>query len=185
MVCSGYLNHSAFLKYAPGLNNGTLAIVRDFVWKPGHTPHVNLPAVIFVEPLDRFFEATPYYPEAEETMEAHQRSRWIPISPHRATWTDGNVACSRIQYQMKLAYAITIHKSQGLGFDKARVEIPGNTDFAPGLTYVALSRLKTFGGLILDAPVTVERLRSLARGLDDRLADEFRRYGYRLDSANE
>lgn len=55
------------------------------------------------------------------------------------------------QYPVKLAWAITIHKSQGLTFE--RVMIDASRAFTHGQTYVALSRCKTLQGIVLTAPL--------------------------------
>jgi ATP-dependent exoDNAse (exonuclease V) alpha subunit len=52
------------------------------------------------------------------------------------------------QYPIKLAWAITIHKSQGKTFDKVIIDM-GQGAFESGQTYVALSRCRTLGGIIL------------------------------------
>ena len=56
------------------------------------------------------------------------------------------------QYPLKTAWAITIHKSQGLTFE--RVVVDANSAFARGQVYVALSRCKTFEGLVLSTPLS-------------------------------
>lgn len=60
------------------------------------------------------------------------------------------------QYPLKTAWAITIHKSQGLTFERAIVD--ANAAFAHGQVYVALSRCKTFEGLVLSSPVSSRSL---------------------------
>lgn len=56
------------------------------------------------------------------------------------------------QYPVKLAWAITIHKSQGLTFEHAIIDV--GSSFAHGQTYVALSRCKTLEGMILSHPIS-------------------------------
>lgn len=56
------------------------------------------------------------------------------------------------QYPLRLAWAVTIHKSQGKTFDRVIVDI-GSGTFAPGQVYVALSRCTSFEGLILKKPI--------------------------------
>ncbi len=56
------------------------------------------------------------------------------------------------QYPLRLAWAITIHKSQGLTFEKAVID--ASAAFAHGQTYVALSRCKTLEGLVLSSKIS-------------------------------
>jgi transposase len=87
------------------------------------------------------------------------------LNLEKETWTnkqydtdpeDGSVIekeiGSFVQYPIRLAWAVTIHKSQGLTFDKAIID--AGSSFAPGQVYVALSRCRTLEGIVLKSQIT-------------------------------
>ncbi|WP_373149283.1 HRDC domain-containing protein [Bacteroides finegoldii] len=69
------------------------------------------------------------------------------------------------QYPIRLAWAITIHKSQGLTFERAIID--ARNSFAHGQTYVALSRCKTLEGMVLESPLCREAI------ISDSTVDDF------------
>ncbi len=74
--------------------------------------------------------------------------RIIAVKP--ASWKieeDGKVKAEITQYPLRLAWAITVHKSQGMSLDAAEVDL--SQAFEKGMGYVALSRVRTLGGLSL------------------------------------
>jgi ATP-dependent DNA helicase PIF1 len=77
------------------------------------------------------------------------------------------------QYPLMLAWAITIHKSQGKTFDKVVIDI-GRGTFAHGQMYVALSRCTTLEGIILKQPVLKKHIWT-----DFQVVDFLTRYQYR------
>lgn len=75
-------------------------------------------------------------------------NRLITVEPH--SWSlseDGLTRAEVIQLPLRLAWAITIHKSQGMSLDAAEVDL--SRAFTPGMGYVALSRVRSIDGLYL------------------------------------
>ena len=64
---------------------------------------------------------------------------------------------------MCVAYAVTIHKSQGMTLNKAVVEL-GDYDFTWGLTFVAISRVRGIGDIVFQSEIGSERLQKLGGG---------------------
>ena len=104
-----------------GFANGTL----------GHIQDIDTNKIVFVADCGNSF-----------TLE--KREFDIPVNNDNKK-TEREIVLVRKQYPIVLAYAVTIHKSQGLTFDNAIVHTASTFD--SGQTYVALSRVKTKSGL--------------------------------------
>lgn len=86
--------------------------------------------------------------EGMPIVELATNGRRIKVEPH--SWSlneDGKTKAEATQLPLRLAWAITIHKSQGMSLDAAELDL--SKTFTPGMGYVALSRVRTLDGLYI------------------------------------
>jgi hypothetical protein len=101
-----------------------------------------------------------YFPDEDKTIEV-DRYEWRNIRYYVDSVTKEikeEILGTFVHYPIKLAWAITVHKSQGLTFDKAAIDV--SDVFAPGQAYVAFSRLRSLNGLILLSPLHMKGIAS-------------------------
>lgn len=101
-----------------------------------------------------------HFPEENKTIEV-ERYEWQNIKykvNENTKEVEEEVVGTFVHYPIKLAWAITVHKSQGLTFEKAAIDV--SNVFAPGQAYVALSRLRSLKGLVLLSPLNMNGVSS-------------------------
>lgn len=148
-----------------GLVNGALGVVTSFHWEPDADVSKDIPMVLVR--LDEY-DGPVLYNDAEYVGT-------IPITSSTREFEIGKEACTRVQLPLTIAWAITIHKSQGLTKDKIVTNI-SKKDHVAGLTYVAISRVKTLAGLLIEEPFDYTRFQTTPTKTEImRLADYARR----------
>ena len=130
-----------------GLCNGATGKVVDIIYKTSHQPP-DLPIAVIVKFNDYVG------PSISKDIPS-----LVPITPVTVSIHSDNSTQERQQLPLKLAWALTIHKSQGLTLPKAWVDI-GKSEQTLGITYVALSRVKQLSSLVVE-PMTFDRLKSI------------------------
>ncbi len=130
-----------------GLVSGTMGTVQAICYKSGQAPP-SLPVVVTVL-FDHYSGPT-------------LLDGTVPITPLRRSWSSCGCLCSRLQLPLKLSWAVTIHKVQGLTLDKAVIDA-GKKEFCAGLTFVAISRVRCLTDLLFSPPFSYQRLNSISK----------------------
>jgi hypothetical protein len=135
------------------LFNGSMGTIRDIVWEEGANYETDPPLALLTD-FDDYKQDGPYLvkdPKSGRSL--------VPIFRVKREWQRGSVRCTRTQFPITIAYAITIHKSQGISVDRAVLNSGKKKDFAPGLTYVAISRVRSLRGIMFEEPFDFKRLK--------------------------
>jgi ATP-dependent DNA helicase PIF1 len=126
-----------------GLVNGSMGTVKDIVWNEGQDPIKDMPTAIMVE-VDDY--NGPKFPG----------TNYIPIFPVTRRFEYKKRDCSRTNFPLRLAYAITVHKAQGLTLKQVVLNLE-RKDHSPGLSYVAMSRVKKLSSIMFETPFDLSR----------------------------
>ncbi|KJK78206.1 hypothetical protein H634G_06379 [Metarhizium anisopliae BRIP 53293] len=147
-----------------GLCNGARGTVYDIGWAPGADPVRDQPCAIMME-FDKY--------TGPAFLTTADGRKIVPILPVDRDFLVGATLCNRTQFPLIVCYAITVHKSQSITEDRIVTDLSCR-DFQTGLSYVAVSRVKTLQGLMLDAPFDRNRLTYLTppEGIKMKMRDQ-------------
>ena len=124
-----------------------MGTVHHIAWDNGQDPSSTMPSIILIK-FDEY--NGPDFPHCEPGV--------VPVFPATRQFEYKGVACSRTQFPLRLAYAITVHKSQGLTLSRAVLNLD-RREHCLGLSYVAVSRVKTLSGVLFEVPFDFDRFK--------------------------
>ena len=150
-----------------GIVNGAIGTVYDILYKDGEGPphHNKMPAAILVQFPDGGIYKGPSFLD--------DVPRVVKFSAHSVEFVVDGRTEKRTQFPLHLAYALTIHKSQGLTLDRCSINL-GKSEFDVGLTYTSMSRCRRAEHMYFEPMPTIDRLSSWQGlpSLKDRLREE-------------
>ncbi|KAE8739203.1 hypothetical protein FOCC_FOCC015294 [Frankliniella occidentalis] len=136
------------LNVSRGLVNGCVGTVKTFIYEYNNYRPPALPVCVLVQFDNVDLTGCDF--------------NYVPIKPYLSMWFRNGVTCTRFQLPLALCWACTIHKSQGLTLLRVILDA-GQSEFALGLLYVALSRVSDKNSLALVSALSIERLNSLLK----------------------
>ena len=165
------------LSTSVGLTCGGVGLVREIIYEKNQAPP-SLPVTLLVDfKVGGFYRGISWLGDADgvDTDDV----RVVKFAPKRDDFktayhgvrADKQKACYRTQFPLRLAWARTIHKSQGLSLEHVVGDI-GNAEFSTGLTHVLLSRVTSHDGLYLDPFPTFKRFNAIKGKIEDRQLHE-------------
>jgi ATP-dependent DNA helicase PIF1 len=121
-----------------GLVNGLIGIVIDLIWEADQDSNIILPFTILIQ-FDEY--SGPVFPGCNAGI--------VPVFTELNQFNYKSAPCTQMQFPLHLTYAITIYKSQGLTLSKVVLNL-AMKKHTLGLSYVAVSQVKTLQGLLFE-----------------------------------
>ena len=131
-----------------GLVNGVLGVVYNIIWAVGVDQQRDPPLAVLV--VYNKYKGPRLFKVNSKPV--------VPVFILTQEFFWGAISCQRTQFPITIAYAITIHKAQGLTVKRAVLDI-NQREFAVGLNYIAILRVKTLQGLLFKEAFNLTRFR--------------------------